>query len=111
MAPRPDELGGRGIDDPHIHSHSVPIGALSAAGNDVVIFMLRSRRPRELSHCGPLGLQWFEREAAALSKKVGDEVVGKSVHQALPIGIARQIAHRRYCHGNARQQAWPLRFF
>ena len=38
MSPRPDELGGRGIDDPHIHPQSFPITALSAPGNDIVIF-------------------------------------------------------------------------
>ena len=38
MSPRPDVFGGRGIDDPHIHPQSFPIAALSAPGNDVVIF-------------------------------------------------------------------------
>ena len=40
MSPRPDELGGCGIDDPHIHPQSIPVAALSAPGNDVVIFTL-----------------------------------------------------------------------
>ena len=106
VAAGPQILGRRRVGDPHVDPQHAGAAALGTAGDKVCQTALGGRRgmARDPSLLG----QRLEGEAAATAQQVGDEVVGKGVHQILLLGIAGQIAQRRHRHGNARQQAGPL---
>ena len=97
---RPKELRGCRIRYSHIHPQQAGRAGLGAAGDDVIIAAFGY--PVAVVRRITIVSQRLQGKPASVPKQVGDEVVGKGLHQILLVGIAGQVAHWCNGYGNIR---------